>query len=304
MARHRKTSRPRDASATREGLLDAATLVFAEQGFAGARVDEIAARAGVNKALIYAYYGDKTGIYRAVLTAHLARVRRSGVLQGGRCRGGTAPGPGGRRPAVLPVADQESSVRPAAGLGPALERQERPGRHPRERRSSARAHLRAGGPGACDGGTAGQHRPRALPLGAVLARCGLRAPALGDEPGAGTERAASARTGSSSSTSAACSWTPTANASAARRDTKLRGEAPAPPRPRNSPESLRRVAPGQHGDRGRCPSRHGLHVTPVPAPSRPSRLGLHARASSSESRPLEGPRGTHVPLTSEPDLTN
>jgi TetR/AcrR family transcriptional regulator len=52
-------------------LLDAATLVFAEQGFAGARVDEIAARAGVNKALIYAYYGDKTGIYRAVLRAHL-----------------------------------------------------------------------------------------------------------------------------------------------------------------------------------------------------------------------------------------
>jgi TetR/AcrR family transcriptional regulator len=71
MARSRKTSRPRDASATREALLDAATLVFAEQGFAGARVDEIAARAGVNKALIYAYYGDKTGIYRAVLTAHL-----------------------------------------------------------------------------------------------------------------------------------------------------------------------------------------------------------------------------------------
>jgi len=71
MARHRKTSRPRDASATREVLLNAATLVFAEQGFAGARVDEIAARAGVNKALIYAYYGDKTGIYRAVLTAHL-----------------------------------------------------------------------------------------------------------------------------------------------------------------------------------------------------------------------------------------
>jgi len=71
MARSRKTSRPRDASATRQALLDAATLVFAQQGFAGARVDEIATRAGVNKALIYAYYGDKTGIYRAVLHAHL-----------------------------------------------------------------------------------------------------------------------------------------------------------------------------------------------------------------------------------------
>ncbi|HUM12667.1 MAG TPA: TetR/AcrR family transcriptional regulator [Myxococcaceae bacterium] len=71
MAPHRKRPRPRDATATREVLLDAATLVFAEKGFAGARVDEIAARAGANKALIYAYYGDKSGIYRAVLSSRL-----------------------------------------------------------------------------------------------------------------------------------------------------------------------------------------------------------------------------------------
>ena len=71
MARNRKSPRPRDATATREVLLDAATLVFAEQGFAGARVDEIATRAGVNKALIYAYYGDKKGIYRAVLASRM-----------------------------------------------------------------------------------------------------------------------------------------------------------------------------------------------------------------------------------------
>ncbi|HEY1417813.1 MAG TPA: TetR/AcrR family transcriptional regulator [Myxococcaceae bacterium] len=71
MAR-RKTQRPRDAMATREVLLDAATLVFAEQGFAGARVDEIATRAGVNKALIYAYYGDKKGLYRAVLGSRVS----------------------------------------------------------------------------------------------------------------------------------------------------------------------------------------------------------------------------------------
>ncbi len=57
--------------ATREMLLDAATLVFAEQGFAGARVDDIAGRARVNKALIYAYYGDKKGLYRAVLASRV-----------------------------------------------------------------------------------------------------------------------------------------------------------------------------------------------------------------------------------------
>jgi TetR/AcrR family transcriptional regulator len=72
MPRTRKPQRPRDASATREVLLDAATRVFAEQGFAGARVDTIAARAGFNKALIYAYYGDKKGLYRAVLAARVS----------------------------------------------------------------------------------------------------------------------------------------------------------------------------------------------------------------------------------------
>jgi len=72
MPRIRRGQRPRDAHATREMLIDAAAMAFAEHGFAGARVDEIAERAGVNKALIYAYYGDKDGLYRAVLSSRLA----------------------------------------------------------------------------------------------------------------------------------------------------------------------------------------------------------------------------------------
>src|SRR5512138_1693444 len=68
----RKRLRPRDAAATRAALLDAAALVFAERGFAGARVDEIAARAGVNKALIYAYYGDKKKLYGAVIASRVS----------------------------------------------------------------------------------------------------------------------------------------------------------------------------------------------------------------------------------------
>src|SRR5690349_12030628 len=71
MPRARRSPRPRDADATRKMLLEAATAIFSEHGFAGARVDEIAERAGVNKALIYAYYGDKEGLYRAVLSSHL-----------------------------------------------------------------------------------------------------------------------------------------------------------------------------------------------------------------------------------------
>ena len=48
-------------------ILDAATEVFAEVGFAGARVDEIAKRARVNKATIYYRVGDKKALYAEVL---------------------------------------------------------------------------------------------------------------------------------------------------------------------------------------------------------------------------------------------
>ena len=61
-----KTQR-RDPAATRQKLLTAARREFAQSGLAGARVDEIAARAGVNKQLVYHYFGDKDALYLAVL---------------------------------------------------------------------------------------------------------------------------------------------------------------------------------------------------------------------------------------------
>src|ERR1700687_3393485 len=57
----------RDPVATRQKLLVAARREFAQSGLAGARVDEIAARAGVNKQLVYHYFGDKDALYLAVL---------------------------------------------------------------------------------------------------------------------------------------------------------------------------------------------------------------------------------------------
>ena len=57
----------RDPVATRKKLLSAARREFADSGLAGARVDEIAARAGVNKQLVYHYFGDKDALYLAVL---------------------------------------------------------------------------------------------------------------------------------------------------------------------------------------------------------------------------------------------
>jgi TetR/AcrR family transcriptional regulator len=62
-----KTPRRRNPQATRQKLLAAARREFASNGMAGARVDEIAARAGVNKQLVYHYFGDKDALYLAVL---------------------------------------------------------------------------------------------------------------------------------------------------------------------------------------------------------------------------------------------
>jgi AcrR family transcriptional regulator len=59
--------RQRDAERTREKLLDAALEEFAAKGFAGARVAEIAARAGVNQQLVGYYFGGKQGLYDELL---------------------------------------------------------------------------------------------------------------------------------------------------------------------------------------------------------------------------------------------
>ncbi len=51
----------------RDTIIRAATSVFAETGYSGARVDEIARRAGVNKATIYYNIGNKEVLYSCVL---------------------------------------------------------------------------------------------------------------------------------------------------------------------------------------------------------------------------------------------
>jgi AcrR family transcriptional regulator len=62
---------------TREKLLEAAEAEFSEHGLAGARVDRIAERSGVNKQRIYAYFGNKEALFAAVMTrvyAHMSEV--------------------------------------------------------------------------------------------------------------------------------------------------------------------------------------------------------------------------------------
>ncbi|WP_084959255.1 TetR/AcrR family transcriptional regulator [Thermoactinospora rubra] len=63
---------PRDSTAaTRQALLDAAREEFAAHGVAGARVDRIAERAGVNKERIYGHFGNKEKLFDAVVVEAL-----------------------------------------------------------------------------------------------------------------------------------------------------------------------------------------------------------------------------------------
>lgn len=54
-----------------------ALKIFAERGYSGARVDEIAARTETSKRMIYYYFGDKGGLYRAVLEYAYEQMRRA-----------------------------------------------------------------------------------------------------------------------------------------------------------------------------------------------------------------------------------
>ena len=65
----------RDSEWTKAQLLDAARLEFSEKGLSGARVNDIAARASVNKQMLYYYFGDKENLYCAVLNHAYEEIR-------------------------------------------------------------------------------------------------------------------------------------------------------------------------------------------------------------------------------------
>jgi TetR/AcrR family transcriptional regulator len=61
--------------ATAQRILAAAEQAFAEHGIAGARTDQIVRAAGVNKALLYYYFGSKEKLYAAVLESLFTQQR-------------------------------------------------------------------------------------------------------------------------------------------------------------------------------------------------------------------------------------
>jgi AcrR family transcriptional regulator len=75
--KRRKDARPQE-------ILDAALAVFAAKGLSAARMDDIAARAGVTKGTIYLYFPSKDDVFKALLTTQLSeRLKMIGAMVDG-----------------------------------------------------------------------------------------------------------------------------------------------------------------------------------------------------------------------------
>ncbi len=73
--RQKKPTRNRmTAAERREQLIEIARTVFAERGFDGASVEEIAARAEVSKPVVYEHFGGKEGLYAVVVDREVRQL--------------------------------------------------------------------------------------------------------------------------------------------------------------------------------------------------------------------------------------
>lgn len=70
----------RNPARAQRAIIEAATAEFAEHGIGGARIERIAQRAGVNKRLLYYYFGSKEDLFVAVLERTYADIRAAEQL--------------------------------------------------------------------------------------------------------------------------------------------------------------------------------------------------------------------------------
>jgi len=83
--RARRAHRRMTAAERREQLIEIARGLFAERGFDGASVEEIAARAEVSKPVVYEHFGGKEGLYAVVVdreVRHLLDMMRAALTSG------------------------------------------------------------------------------------------------------------------------------------------------------------------------------------------------------------------------------
>ena len=80
---HRKRMTGRER---REQLLDVGRRLFAERGFEGTAIEEIAAQAGVSKPVVYEHFGGKEGLYAVVIDREVERLlaKATTILSGAK----------------------------------------------------------------------------------------------------------------------------------------------------------------------------------------------------------------------------
>jgi TetR/AcrR family transcriptional regulator len=98
----------RDAVATKAAIVAAALREFAQLGLAGARIDEIARAARVNKALLYYYFESKEHLYEGVVEQMF--IAMTGALRGALS---TTNGPGEKLLAFLDANFEVLAAQPA-----------------------------------------------------------------------------------------------------------------------------------------------------------------------------------------------
>ena len=80
MTNQKSKSKPhwrQDPETVKADILEIATSVFAEHGFAGARIDEIVGRTKTSKRMIYYYFGNKDQLYLRVLEEAYLKLRNA-----------------------------------------------------------------------------------------------------------------------------------------------------------------------------------------------------------------------------------
>lgn len=97
----------RDAEVSRARVMAAAAVEFAARGFDGAKVDAIAARAGVNKAMLYYHFTGKAALYRGVIGEMFGAIATA--LRAVRQAGGT---PESQLQAFIATMAREGQARP------------------------------------------------------------------------------------------------------------------------------------------------------------------------------------------------
>lgn len=72
----KKSTENEKSQTARTRILESAIIVFSEKGYDGARVDEIASRAGVNKAMLYYYFNSKEKLFEAIVDNYIEEANK------------------------------------------------------------------------------------------------------------------------------------------------------------------------------------------------------------------------------------